>query len=238
MIDIVIPHVLNRFWPEKLQYVLRSFELHFKEEFNMHIIGHLPATYKNIGHIPFHDDLTKHTEYNLGKKLKIAAARFDRFIWTYDDIYLLQPMTLEDIAMPRVNEYLALYSMEQRRSGPWFDLLWKTFDRCLELGLPGFSFETHLPYFFESGKLQKALNLFNIERGEHLAKSAYSNLYFPGRENLVWDHEKVVFYAKEDFDRNPHFGKAKFLNHNATGLTKGLQEKIKSLFPEKSRFEA
>ncbi len=163
--------------------------------------------------------------------------RLDRFIWTYDDIYLLQPVTLQDITVPKVNEYLAIFSKEQKRTGPWFDLLWATYDRCLELDLPRFSFELHLPHYYESDKLSRVFELFRIEEGKHLAQTAYCNLFFPGAENLVWDQEKVAFYHAEDFAGNPDFGSAKFLNHNGMGLTEEMKNKIMELFPEKSQFE-
>ncbi|KPJ97693.1 MAG: hypothetical protein AMJ60_10515 [Desulfobacterales bacterium SG8_35] len=237
MIDVVIPFVKGRHWEEKLRYVLRSFQLNFKEDFSLSIIGYLPDWCRDIIHIPFADDITRHTEFNLGKKLKIAQERYSEFIWTYDDIYFLQPVTLQDIAAPKVNEYLGLYSKEQRGTGPHFDQIWATYDRCLELGLPGYSFQNHLPYYFESAKLAKAFELFNIEAGEHLAQTAYFNLFFPGKDKLIWDHNKVVFYSREDFSNNPDFGRAKFLNHNDDGLTPRLRKRIKKLFPEKSKFE-
>ena len=95
----------------------------------------------------------------------------------------------------------------------------------------------HLPYYFESAKLAKAFELFNIESGEHLAQTAYFNLFFPGVEKLIWDHNKVVFYSREDFSNHPDFRGAKFLNHNDKGLTARLKKRIKKLFPEKSKFE-
>jgi hypothetical protein len=237
MIDIVIPNVQNRSWTEQLRYVLRSFSKNFNEAFTVHIIGYLPDWCREVEHIPFTDDLQKHTEYNTHKKLKIAMQRLYRFIWTFDDIYLLQPIILQDITVPRVNEYLAIFPKEQKKNGPWFDLLWATYDRCLELNLPGFSFELHLPHYYESDKLSRVFELFRIEEGEHLAATAYYNLFFPGAEKLVWDQEKVVFYHADDFAGNPDFGNAKFLNHNNVGLTEDLKNKIMALFTEKSRFE-
>ena len=237
MIDVVIPYVRNRFWPEKLKYALRSFHRNFKEDFRIHIVGYLPDWCRNVEHYPFEDDLQNPKENKLGQKLKIVMERLPRFIWTYDDIYLLQPVSLQDLLVPRVNEYLGIFSKEQRLTGPFGDKLWRTYDRCLELGLSGFSFQRHLPYFFESNKLARVYELFNIEEGEHFAQTAYFNMFFPGEENLVWDHEKVVFYNKDDFARNPDFGNAKFLNHNDRGCTKDLQQRIHKLFPEKSAFE-
>ena len=237
MIDIVIPFVKGRFWEEKLRYVLRSFHKNFREDFRITIIGFLPEWCRDVTHIPFEDDTTKHSEFNLGKKLKIALERFPEFIWTYDDIYLLRPVTLNDIVAPRVNEYLGLYTKEQRGQGSHYDQLWSTYDRCLELGLPGFSFQMHLPYYFKSAKLAKAFELFKIESGEHLAQTAYFNLFFPGEDKLIWDHNKVTFYHREDFANQPDFGMAKFLNHNDVGLTTRLKKKIKKTFPEKSKFE-
>lgn len=237
MINIVIPFVKGRDWEEKIRYVLRSFEQNFKEDFNISIIGYMPEWCCNITHIPFADDITKHSEFNLGRKLKIALDAYPEFIWTYDDIYLLRPVTLKDITAPKVNEYLGLYSKDQRGTGSFYDQLWATYDRCLELGLPGFSFQMHLPYYFESEKLAKAFELFRIETGDHFAQTAYFNLFFPGEDKLIWDQEKVVFYHKEDFSNNPTFGAAKFLNHNDKGLSIRLKKKIKKTFPEKSKFE-
>ncbi len=129
------------------------------------------------------------------------------------------------------------FPRSRKKTGPWFDLLWASYDRCVELDLPGFSFELHLPLYYESDKLSRVFELFRIEEGEHLAATAYYNLFFPGAENLVWDQEKVVFYHKNDFAGNPDFGSAKFMNHNGVGLTEDLKNKIMAIFPEKSRFE-
>ena len=68
MINIVIPFAKGRTWEEKIRYVLRSFQKNLKEDFSVCIIGYKPDWCVNINHVPFADDLSKHSEFNLGKK--------------------------------------------------------------------------------------------------------------------------------------------------------------------------
>jgi hypothetical protein len=212
MIDIVIPLIKNDYWGEEIRYALRSIDKNFLEDFKVHIIGYCPEWCQNVNHIPFTDDRSKHSDYNMNKKLKIAMEKLPCFIWTYDDIYLIKPVNLDDIKQPKVIKDLTKSKPSERENiRDWQKLGWDTYDRCMELGLSGYNAEIHLPFFYESEKLARAFELFRLEAGEHLSNTAYFN--------------------------RSDFGDAKFLNHDNLGLTSRLKKKIKKLFPEKSKFE-
>jgi len=236
MIDIVIPLIKNDYWGEEIRYALRSIEKNFLADFQVHIIGYFPNWCQNVDHIPFTDDPTKHSDYNMNRKLKIAMQQLPCFVWTYDDIYFIQPVSPEDIKQPKVIKDVTKSKESERQNiREWQKLGWDTYDRCMELGLTGYNAEIHLPFYYDSEKLAKAFELFKLETGEHLSNTAYFNLVYSGE--VVWDLEKAGYFTKEDFTKRPDFGDAKFLNHDNLGLTTRLKKKIKKMFPEKSQFE-
>jgi hypothetical protein len=239
MIDIVIPLKKNDYWGQEIRYALRSLEKNFKEKFEVHLIGHCPEWCKNVNHITLEENFSdpdKKTS-NIGKALKVAMEKFSRFVWSYDDVYFIKPVSLNDINVPKVAHDLNTVKREESAIplSNWQKQLWATYDRCVELGLTVYSAELHLCYYYESDKLERVFELFNVEEGEHLPHTAYFNLFFPGK--VSWDLEKVGFYERKAFRKRHDFGKAKFLNHNDTGLSERLKKRIMEIFPDKSKFE-
>jgi len=239
MIDIVIPLRKNDYWGEDIRYALRSLEKNFREEFEVHLIGYCPEWCRNVNHITLEESFSEPDKKtgNIGKALKMAMELFPRFVWSYDDVYFIKPVTLKDIALPKVTYDLSTLNRDEAATAlsNWQRHLWATYDRCMELGLTGYSAELHLCYYYKSDKLAKAFELFSLEEGLHLPHTAYFNLFFPGK--VMWDLEKIGCYERKDFRKNRDFGEAKFLNHNNTGLSERLKKRIMEMFPDRSKFE-
>lgn len=239
-VDIVIPHIKDSYWGEELRYALRSLGKNFKEEFRVHIVGYCPSWCKNVDHIPFQDSMEPELAFqNTARKLQLAMQRFERFVWTHDDIYFINPVSLHDIQLPRV-EY-DMDSMDRNEGfirNEFHRVQWRTYDRLKELQLTGYRPGTHLPRFYESVKLQRVFELFPIKEGDFVYGFAYFNMYFPGESHLVWDPERIGCYSRKDFKRQRNdFGSAKFLNHDNAGLSERLKKRLMEMFSEKSRFE-
>lgn len=234
-IPVVIPLKQACYWGEEIRYCLRSLAENFQDPFEVYIIGYLPDWCQRVHHIEFEDDPAYHSEYNQGRKLKIAAGLFDAFIWMYDDIYFIKPVSLDDIDQPRVAHDLEAWPRGQNR---WQQLLWATYDRCKELGIEVVhSAQLHMPYYYEAQKMQQIFDLFDIENGRHLAQTAYFNIFKPEPPYLDMS-DKVGYYSPIDaFNRGMEWGNAKFLNHDNNGLTNELRQAIIERFPEKCRFE-
>lgn len=226
-------------WNQELRYSLRSIDKYLYGVFNVTIIGDEPDwDFKNINYIPFktnfqHDNKEIVKNHDISSKIFKATELFDKFILFLDDHYLLKPTTIDYLKINTIIEDLNKIK-RPNNSRFWVKQLWKTFDRCKELGLYGWNYETHIPRFIDSDIARSAFSLFNLYEDE-LFFTAYGNLEYYQNKVLPSKFSKTGFYSKNQ--KIPENIDTVFLNHNDSGLSKELIYFIQNRFPKKSIFE-
>jgi len=257
--DFVYPYVNGEDRFEELRYSLRSLEMHFKEPFNVIIVGDCPEWLKDAIYIPHTRQTGMHENilFDAISKMKMICSSplvNSYFIRMFDDIYLLQDMTFETINMVR-----ALYNMDEHdrtltdgtASNTWRRQLWRTYDALKSKGQPAWNTETHLPEVYLKSVMNYVIDEFQALEKRLLMSTLYHNVILNDdtekpRIVNIRSNDKAGFYGvSSDFSYNIS-GRKKildllnrklFLNHNDPGLSRELEDVIKELFPIKCRFE-
>ncbi len=235
MIDVVIPLIKSR-WEKEILYSLRSWEKNFQTDFKIHIVGnHKPTWLGNDVHFEHIEQTGTNTEENLASARKWCMDNFDEFIWSNDDVYLLKPITLEEIKSPL---YLQdLRTVRSRLNNRWGRLLWKTADELVKNGETIYNNECHTPYYYESDKMSQVFEEYEIHTGKGLLRTAYVNTFYDFDSMKKLSERKVGFYSPQDGPRVIEIPNKLYLNHDDRGLTEALKSKIDMMFSESSVFE-
>ena len=260
MIGVYYPYLASASRWEELCYSLRSLDKFFNEDYEVWIVGDLPAWLQNVRHIPHQKKAIVYAgcTYDAVSKLKAYIECEDSpnvFVRMYDDVYLTGERTLKQMQITRY-----LFSNEELNSGEfasggmvWRDQVFRSTDAVVRLGYPGYMTETHCPEVFEKEKMREIFEMFNPLENRLLTSTLYFNV-FP-YELMLKDRkvERALFYGYEnDFSYGPGecepvetrlnrisrvcTGKY-YLNHNDEGLDDGLKKFIKGMYPDKCRFE-
>lgn len=247
MITVFYPYKHSFAIWEELKYSLRSLDKHLKEEFQVVIVGDLPAwaNKKTLIHIPHTRDDQKLDPkiYDENSKHLIFLQKnfFSRYIKMYDDICFLKDITSADI--------LPWAAQLQTGNLNYKIQVSKTIAVCHKHNYPGHCYETHLPRVFETEKMKDVFFYHDPIEKRMQTSTLYWNRY--NKENPVLltkeDTVKAVFFKRHEdkvsyyassiaYTRKVLSGKM-FLNYNNTGLNQTLKNTIRILFPRKSHFE-
>jgi len=91
----------------------------------------------------------------------------DTFLWMYDDTFILSPMTMEELAIPR-------YGLSPETGSPlWNEVYKRTQLLLLEQNLPTRNYSTHYPVVYNKNKLQRVLDTY---KPPYLVESIYYNV--------------------------------------------------------------
>ena len=241
-ITVVIPYSHDKAQGDELKYALRSWKLNFIGKINVVIIGDREAWFsKDITHIPF-ESVSDNPQLNQLEMLRIAVASAevsDRFIWSNDDIYLWQPVTLAHLQIPKHTGPFnpGLYGEMYREA------VIRTRDLIRACGVDEpLYFGTHTPYVFDKTKVVEM-----FERFPQLAEEAYlfESVYF----NFSECHPILVDWRRDSWcasivspDPSPErfdaFTRDKCIINNAeTGYSPFFVSKLAERYPLPSRFE-
>lgn len=228
MINIVYP-LINSGWDE-LKYSLRSLEQHFKEDFEVTVIGDYEPTWiNNVSYIKTPRYSTPNAD--TGSKLRLCTLIFDNFIWMNDDIYLAKDTTLAEMKTIYAKEK---YSVESHKgANAWIEIATKSYDAVAKV-FPEktlFNYVTHTPFYFESDKLIQVNDILPIFDGSLDAIICYLNVTGPERPKKLKDRFlfSVPFTAPERGYR--------YLNHAENALSGQAKEYLQTMFYTPSKFE-
>jgi hypothetical protein len=233
MIKIIYPYRFSQ-WNE-LKYSIRSIEKHFKNPYQIWIMGDVPS-YLN------RNKLINIQTYNKNFKQINKCRLFDlsqmlqedeEFIWMNDDIYLTNDITIDTLRIPRYLENLN--GIKNRGKRAWHIKLWKTADFLSNLGYTIYNFECHIPTLYKVSNLIRTFERFQ-ELDVWTMNTAYYN-YNKCIDNLeLVDKDKLGIYKNNEnisYDLKNYL----FLNHNDNGLSLNLKNTIRNTFPKKSNLE-
>lgn len=242
-ISIVIPYKSMKQGRE-LKLALRSWQKNFLHPHHIVLIGDKEDWIDDtaITYIPY-DQPSSNAQQNTTTIMRMAASDSrvsQQFIWTYDDIYLANPVELCQLQMPIVKGTLD----KTHGTGVYPKNMKATYELLKQHGVSTLHYDVHRPFVFAKAKLESMMELFPILRnGSYLLPSVYYNIYssaLPYRMNGENDHFFHAVVRKDKFDLttfNTWLTTRLWINNEAEGFTPEMEKRLHEVFPEKSKFE-
>jgi hypothetical protein len=257
MVSIVYPYVHNYAKFQELLYSMRSIAAFFQGEYKVFVIGDKPSWLSDevtfisapvIGKVPVKDVVSK---------MRTIIAREDvseNFIWMNDDEYLMNPVSEDDLKIPKAIEDLD--NVWTRRKGKvmrntqYRINMWNTFAELKRNNLPAVNTCTHLPFYYNKKMLGLVLDRYNAAENKYLITLLYHNTLYDKADYQFIDNYKgykVALYLNRVSSLGQLEAKcanAKFFNHSDTGYRRNhngsgsiIQQFLRKKFPTKSKFE-
>lgn len=239
---VVIPYCKEFAQGRELLFVLRSWYNNALFPANLVIIGDREDWFGEEVTVIEHQRTSDNPQIDTMEKLKLAIESSEvteRFIWTNDDIYLVNRVSLAHIEIPKVlgelnpSQFKGVYANNMSRTVMLLD----------KIGLPKLNYGTHTPVLFEKSKLVEMLERFPEAESGVLFSSLYFNSQaFPAHPVVLnWKTDQFLLPV---ISQNPDEQKAKellrrkvFLNNTVSGHSAWLEKFLEQMFPEPSIFE-
>ncbi len=240
--DIIYPYVGHLAQGEELRFSLRSLEKNFVGTPKVWIVGDRPDWYQG-NHIP-HQQL-EHRRYlprfdQVAKARKILKERKigQEFLWMMDDVYFLNPITLEELRTPRMRGNFHLKKLSTYLpENDWQRSKKLTWEVLAKEGRPVDDMGAHLPYYYEKPKLRALLKKYRLDQNPYVINLLYFNVYptfLPRQSHEILRRDQGDGTTQEILDRCQD---ALILNHPDHGYTPAMEDALTKLFPNPSRFE-
>lgn len=239
---VVIPYCKEFAQGKELLFAVRSWYGNARFPANLVIVGDREDWFDDEVTVIDHQRTSDNPQIDTLEKLKLAIESpevTERFIWTNDDIYLINRVSLAHIELPKV-----LGALEPDNfNGTYAENLRRTVALLDKAGLPKLNYSTHTPVLFEKSKLKEMLDRFPEAESGVLFSSLYFNSQpFPA-------HPVVLSWQTDQFllpvvSKNPNEKLAKellkkkvFLNNAVSGYSLWLEGLLERMFPEPCIFE-
>lgn len=239
---VVIPYCKEFAQGRELLFALRSWYNNTRFPANLVIIGDCEDWFSEEVTVIEHQRTSDNPQIDTMEKLKLAIESpevTERFVWTNDDIYLVNGISLAHIEIPKVlgdlkpNQFKGVYANNMSRTV-------MLLDKC---GLPKLNYGTHTPVLFEKTKLVEMLDRFPEAESGVLFSSLYFNSQaFPAHPVVLdWKTDQFllpVISQKPDEQKAKELLQRKvFLNNTVSGYSSWLEKFLEQMFPEPSIFE-
>lgn len=250
MVDVYYPFFQREAVWEELRYSLRSIEKHLKCDFRVVIVGDLPECIDlgKVLYIPHQriEGVKENTLADAITKMLLYCNNpdaADTFIRMYDDIYLLNDVTLDDIAHPKMMYDLSEMPLQY---GTWWGQLRRTLETLQAHHAPTMSYESHFPDLFNKEWMLYVLKEYDALERRLLITSLYFNSIGYFETALEYEEARGIqfyndvdnrFYTSSGGNLEKKCAGKIYLNHNNSGLTQNLKSFLMNRFPTKSRFE-
>lgn len=203
----------------ELRYALRSLSTHFKDDYQLAIVGRvLPEWLTGIEHIP--------SSHGLKSALKDAANRFpDGFFWWYDDLVLLKDITGAEMKItPACQGWI-------RAQTNWAKQLNAIKERLEKEGYKAWDYSRpHGPYWFDKSMVDEAFADWPKMAGKLPFESwILSKRDWPRRFGAV-----KQYYGQFNAEPTAH---SVYLNYDDKGNTPEMRAWLSSKFPQPCKFE-
>lgn len=241
---VVIPYVKNKAQGNELKMALRSFDKFLRFGVNVVIIGDREEWMSDVVTVIEHECVSDNPQIDVLEKLKLAIAAdevTDKFIWSNDDIYLVAPVMLAHIEVPKNKGILR----PELYKGIYRDNMERTV--ALLADFPKLDFGTHTPVVYEKQSLVDMFERFpELNTGGYLISSVYFNTLFPEFDpissiELNWQSDNIALSIVSKQPDHKKFqelvSKKIFLNNAESGYSDFLMKYLLEMFPDKSEFE-
>lgn len=240
--SVVIPYCKEFAQGKELLYALRSWDKNCCFPADFVVIGDKEEWFSDEIHFIECPRVSDNPSVDTYHKLKVALESdlvTDDFIWTNDDIYVLQPIDLSHIQLPKVlgpldtSKYKGFYRENMQR----------TIDCLKQLGAACQNYGTHTPVMFNKASWLGLIAKLDeqITQGM-LYTSIYFNLQQPQVTAVTLDWRKDPFLLPV-VSQNPSIEVVKsllpkmFLNNARSGYSPWLESFLDKEFPAKCLFE-
>lgn len=240
--SVVIPYCKEFAQGKELLYALRSWDKNCCFPADFVVIGDKEDWFSDEIHFIECPRVSDNPSVDTYHKLKVALESdlvTDDFIWTNDDIYVLQPIDLSHIQLPKVlgpldtSKYKGFYRENMQR----------TIDCLKQLGAACQNYGTHTPVMFNKASWLGLIAKLDeqITQGM-LYTSIYFNLQQPQVTAVTLDWRKDPFLLPV-VSQNPSSEVVKsllpkmFLNNARSGYSLWLESFLDKEFPAKCLFE-
>ena len=238
-LSVVIPYYKAMAQGNELLFAIRSWYTFARFPFHLFVIGD-PEDWMDgenvtwidcprVSDIPSVDTLHKLHE------ILTYTAVTEQFIWTNDDIYLMNPVSYPHIALPKVLGTLnpAAYNGHYRAA------MERTVEMLTEAGLPLLNYGTHTPVVFTKSKLKAVLPADDpkAETGVLFTSLYFNTVNTAHPARLDWKTDPfllpVVSKAPDEKYVNELLRNKVFLNNANSGYSPWLESFLARRFPEK-----
>lgn len=239
---VVIPYCKDFAQGKELLFAVRSWNEHARFPANLVVIGDREDWFSDEITVIEHQRTSDNPQIDTMEKLKLAIESpevTERFIWSNDDIYLVNSVSLAHIELPKIqgalepDTFSGIYAENMRRTVSLLD----------KAGLPKLNYGTHTPMLFEKAKLRELFERFpEAESGVLLSSLYFNSQPFPTHPYLLdWPTDQFLLPV---VSKNPDEKKVKellkkkvFLNNAESGYSPWLEGFLERMFPEPCIFE-
>ena len=247
--DVVYPFIDSLKTWQELKYSIASVKKHLKGLDRIWIVGEYPNWLQEEFYYIPHErvpGIRLTNCYDATRKMELIINHpdiSDNFVLMYDDIYLLQPIGVEEINKPycwgHFNEMNFIPGTKHEQ------LKWSTKVALEEYGFNDVaSAETHLPRYFNKRKMQLIFKEFNPIENRLLTNTLYMNYYRePNEQTIVlkqtpgigaffygYNDPTASYLPKTEQELNKILDSHLVLNHNNPGLSDMLKKAIEARF--------
>lgn len=241
-IDVVYPYVADAAEGDELRYSLRSLEQNLLAVPRVWVIGDKPAWYRG-NHVPHRRLERRAHQARFDRADKLWKIIRDRrigheFVWMMDDVYLVQPVTLQELRQRyKSGEMDPIELAAYQPKNGWGQEKLLTWQALANAGRPIDDQAAHLPYVYEKSKLRALLKKYRLHQQPLVDNLLYCNEYAtslprPCHEILYTESGRP---AADEIRRR--LQPALIMNHAHRGYTPAMREVLAELFPEPSRWE-
>lgn len=242
-VSVVIPYCKEYAQGNELLFALRSWYQNARFPFRIVIIGDaeewMDGENLTLIECPRCSDIpsvdTLHKLWTAIESTDVTGL----FIWTNDDIYLMNPVGMDHIALPKI---LGMLNPEAY-NGHYRKAMQHTVEMLTESGMPTLNYGTHTPVVFEKQRLEALLPADDPKATEG---TLFTSLYFnqcntvhPVR--LDWKTDPfllpVVSKAPDEKYVERLLQNKVFMNNARSGYSPWLEKFLEKRFPDKSPCE-
>lgn len=242
-VTVVIPYRREFAQGKELLFALRSWQKNVRFGINVVVIGDREDWFSDEITFIEHQPVSNNAQVDTFAKLKIAVESPEvtgRFIWTNDDIYVMNPIGLAHVELPKVNGML----VPIRFKGLYAENVKRTKDLLEKNQLPCLNYGTHMPMLLDRGCLTAMFERFpELENDGYLFTSVYYNsLPYPTHPVYMdWKTDQILLPV---VSQNPDENKVidllshkVFMNNAPSGYSPWLESFLEKVFPDPSDFE-
>jgi hypothetical protein len=242
---VVIPYLAKAAAGNEILLAIRSWEQNYPDLESIVIVGDLPAQLQGkVAHIP-HRQASENPQIDVAQKMAAAIASDlvpETFIWSNDDIFVMAPLSFEDIAAKRC---MTRPLMKRGLAGGVYrENTERTVEALHKAGIHNpKDYATHTPFVFRKTALAEILGRYKCTAEGHLVSCLYFNTLYPLARPVSVDNGVNGTVVASVFKSNPDrealdkvVGYKQYLNCNNHGWPH-VERHLLRRFGKKSKFE-
>lgn len=233
----------------ELEYSIRSVIKYYHGDYRLIVVGDKPDVSMDVIHIPGYPRYEQHPSGRAGyrqhvdqyfKKLAMVESDLigDEFVVMYDDMFLLQPTTKDDLKInwakaevDVIDDYLR---SDIRRGDLSYKRIWRSTYEGVKMirdfkGLKTYDWETHTPRYFEKEKLDKILHTFDFINSPRIVSGIYDGMYAENTQIITPEIHSDLYTDNHNIDLDKEFEKCLMNIHDnaiVSDLIKHMEQKF------------